>query len=155
MVAVVSQPGQSAVLAYVRWDGQQWVDQQYLPLGYTADSASGVAAILLPEHRLGVFYRVTTSANPGIGPYIVGYTERIVPGTDLGALPMLTPTSPPAASATQNVQPTLTPLPTLDKGSQQIATTPPTIKWMPIAGILSVMLLILAVSVRQLTARRH
>ena len=155
LVAVVSRPDQSAALFYIRWDGQAWVDQQYLPLGYTADSASGVAAILLPSHRLGVFYRVTTSANPGTGPYIIGYTERVVPGTDLAALPTQTPTLPLAATETQRPQPTHTAVPTLDNASQQTTATLPSTRWQPIAVILVAMLLILVLSFRQLTARRH
>jgi hypothetical protein len=153
MVGIQATQAQSASLFYLRWDGQEWVDRQNLPLGYTADAASGASAILLPSHRLGVFYRVTTSSSPGTGPYIVGYTDRAVPAADLPVLPTLAPTPAPTATPSPSQESSLTPIPTLDSSGQQLTSDLPDGKWKPIIATLLVMLVIVCLAFWKLTAR--
>src|SRR5262249_10019324 len=59
----------SAALFYLRWYQGQWLDRESLALGYVADAASGARALILPNGRLGVFYRVRAPTGTGSSHY--------------------------------------------------------------------------------------
>jgi len=114
LVGIQQTADNSAALFYTQWAGGVWTDHETLPLGYTADNASGVRAVILPGGRLSVFYRLRAPTGNGGGHYVLGYTERPIPVSQATPEPSLTPPPTPSAAPTATAAPTLTAVPTPD-----------------------------------------
>ena len=152
LVGIESVSQDSAALFYLRWDGQQWVDRQSLPLGHAADAASGATAILLPSGHLGVFYSVLASLNPGTSETVIGYAERSLPVAALLPPATIAPTASAAPTLATAPAATLTPVPTLDPAAQPPITPVTYGQWPRIIGIVGGMLLIVLVALSRLRA---
>jgi hypothetical protein len=152
LVGIESVSQDSAALFYLRWDGQNWVDRQSLPLGHAADAASGATAVLLPSGHLGVFYRVMASLNPGTAETVIGYAERSLPVAALLPPATIAPTASPAPTLATVPAATPTPVPTLDPAAQPPVTPVTDSQWPRIIGIVGGMLLIVLVALSRLRA---
>ncbi|MEP7355680.1 MAG: sialidase family protein [Anaerolineales bacterium] len=144
----------SASLFFLSWTPQGWSEREDLPLGYTADSAAGAKAVLLPDGRLGVFYRLRAPTGTGQSHYVLGYTERPVevnlapPAPTVAPQPSATPV-PAEVTAVPD-----TPMPTADLNT---GTTSPITQtdWVRIGSILAGMLVVVVVAIFGLRAARR
>jgi hypothetical protein len=114
LVGVEQTTDASAALFYLRWDGGLWTDRESLPLGYTADSASGARAIILSNSNLGVFYRVRAPTGDGGGHYVLGYSQRPVQVSLATPEPTLTPLPSETVAPSPTAPATITAVPTPD-----------------------------------------
>ena len=123
LVGIEQTAQNSAALLYMYWDGQNWSGRESLPLGNSPDSASGASAIVLPDGRLAVFYRVLALTGSGTSHYVLGYTDRPVQ-----ANAVITPQSPTATPLpvdtvvpTSTPSSTATPMATLDLNTSPVS----------------------------------
>jgi len=116
LVGVQQTADDSAALFYLHWDGNLWTDRESLPLGFTADNASGARAIILSNGNLGVFYRVRAPTGNGGGHYVLGYSQRPVQVSVATPVPTITaqPSATVAPSATAAATITAVPTPNLN-----------------------------------------
>ena len=99
---------------FLPWNAGVWGNREILPLGFSADAASGARGIILPNGRLGVFYRVRAPTGNGGGHYVVGYAERPVQVSAATPMPTSTPLPTATVAPTGTPTATLTPAPTPD-----------------------------------------
>jgi hypothetical protein len=144
----------SAALFYLQWDGQAWINQESMPLGFNTDAASGVRVLLLPPNRLAAFYRVTTSPNPGGGLHVMGYTERQVDAVKIVVAPTFTPVPTLAPTVTPTTAPSSTPEPTANLSVEPAPAVSDDV-WLRIGGILAGMAAVVVVAVIGLRASRR
>jgi hypothetical protein len=144
----------SAALFFLHWTSQGWTDREDLPLGYTADNAAGAKAVLLPDGRLGTFYRLRAPTGTGKSHYVLGYTERPVQVTLATPAPTVAPPPTESPAPTEAASATPTPVPTvsLDDGSANPVTQT---DWLRIGSILAGMIVVVIVAVLGLRAARR
>jgi hypothetical protein len=153
LVGVERTVSDSTVLFYINWDGSRWDGRETIPLGYSVDNASGARAVILPQGKLGVAYRVYTLVKGGGRQYLDGYVERPIANQAYEAPPTFTPPPEATLASTGTPEPTTTPSPTPDLNA---TPTPPLdgANGLRVGAILFGMVAVVGVALFGLRARR-